>query len=304
MFTTLSRITNSGFKGFYRNFTISISAILVLVISLLSFASIFLALELIKPSVAQLEGKVDINLYFETDAEEPEILAFKDELEQIGQVSSVEYVTREQALAEFRERQNSDVIVDALDSLGENPLGAVFNIRANQISEYGNIAAFIESDATDQQYGGIIEEVNYNQNKEAIDKLNVIITSVERIGIIVSIALAIVAVIITYNTIRVTIYTARNEVRVMRLVGASKFFARGPFIVEGLLYGLIAGLLSVAILALALFYAAPALQEIFIMNLFEFFMDNIVMISFSLVGIGMVLGAISSLLAIRKYLNI
>lgn len=304
MFTTLSRIFTAGIKGFYRNFTISISAILVIVISLLSFASIYLALEMIKPSVAQLEQKVDINLYFEPDAVEEDILALKGELESITQVETVEYITRDQALINFRERQNSDVIVDALESLGENPLGAAFNIRAEQISQYGQIAAFLESEATEEKYGEAIEEVNYNQNKGAIDKLNVIIGSVEKFGIVVSSILAIIAIVITYNTIRVTIYTARNEVRVMRLVGASKFFARGPFIIEGLFYGLIAGLLAVLVLAIGLYYAAPPLQEIFILNIFDFFASEVIKISLALIGIGMVLGAISSILAIRRYLNI
>jgi len=304
MFTTLNRIFSSGIKGFYRNFTISISAILVIVISLLSFATIYLALEIIKPSVAQLEKKVDINLYFEPEAPEESILSFKNDLEGIEQVETVDYITREQVLINFRERQNSDVIVDALDSLGENPLGAAFNIRARQISQYGEIAAFIERESTQETYGEIIEDVNYNQNKGAIDKLNIIIASVEKIGIVVSAILAVIAIIITYNTIRVTIYTARNEVRVMRLVGASKFFARGPFIIEGLFYGLIAGLLSIAVLALALFYAAPSLQEIFILNIFDFFVADIFRIGITLVGIGMLLGAISSILAVRRYLNI
>ncbi len=304
MFTTLGRILSGGVKGFYRNFTISISAILILLISLLSFASIYLALELIKPSVAQLEQKVDVNLYFETDAPEEKILELKTELEAVNQVSSVEYVSKEAALEDFKKRQNSDVILAALESIGENPLGAAFNIKANEISEYEAIAVFLEGAQISEEYSQIIEDVNYNQNKSAIDKLNTIIVSVERFGLAVSVILAVVAVIITYNTIRVTIYTARHEIKVMRLVGASKFFARGPFVVEGLAYGLVAGLLALGILLLGLYYAAPALQEIFILNLYEFVLDDIFRIGGVLIFSGMLLGGISSLMAIRKYLNI
>jgi len=304
MFTSLGRILSSGTKGFYRNFTISVSAILILLISLLSFVSIYLALELIKPSVAQLEQKVDVNLYFETDAPEEVILQLQNELQGVDQVASVEYVTKERALEDFRSRQNSDVILAALDSLGENPLGATFNIKATQISEYQAIATFLENAESSETYKDVIEDINYNQNKGAIDKLNIIIISVERFGIAISVLLAILAVVITYNTIRITIYTARHEIQVMRLVGASKFFARGPFIVEGVLYGLVAALLAIGLLLPALFYMAPALQEIFILNLYDFVLADIVRIAGVLILVGMLLGAVSSLLAIRKYLNI
>ena len=304
MLTTLGRILSSGFKGFYRNFTISISAILILLISLLSFASIYLALELIKPSVAQLEQKVDVNLYFETDAPEEVILQLKTELEAVDQVETVEYISKEQALNDFKKRQNSDVILAALESIGENPLGAAFNIKATEISQYEAVAVFLEGAQISEEYSKVIEDVNYNQNKNAIDKLNTIIISVERFGIAISVILALIAVIITYNTIRVTIYTVRHEIKVMRLVGASKFFARGPFIIEGLLYGLFAGLLTLVILLVGLFYAAPALQEIFILDLYNFVLQDVIRIGGALILSGMVLGGISSLMAIRKYLNI
>ncbi len=304
MFTTLGRILSSGLKGFYRNFTISISAILILLISLLSFASIYLALELIKPSVAQLEQKVDVNLYFETDAPEEIILELKRELEAIDEVASVEYVTKDQALADFKERQNSDVILAALESIGENPLGAAFNIKAKEISQYETISIFLAGAQISEKYAQAVEDVNYNQNKGAIDKLNTIIVSVERFGIAISVILAIIAVVITYNTIRVTIYTARHEIKVMRLVGASKFFARGPFITEGIFYGLFAGLLALVVLLTGLYYAGPALQEIFILDLYQFVIDDIFRIGGALILSGVVLGGVSSLLAIRKYLNI
>jgi len=304
MFTTFGRILSSGAKGFYRNFTISISAILILLISLLSFVSIYLALELIKPSVAQLEQKVDINLYFETDAPEEKILELQGELQKVDQVATVEYISKEKALEDFRSRQNSDVILAALDSIGENPLGATFNIKATDISQYEKVSVFLDAARISEEYKEVIEDINYNQNKGAIDKLNTIIISVERFGVVMSILLAVLAIVITYNTIRITIYTARHEIKVMRLVGASKFFARGPFVIEGILYGLVAGLLAIGIMMVGLYYAAPALQEIFILDLYQFVLEDILRIGGVLLLIGMILGAFSSLLAIRKYLNI
>lgn len=304
MFTTLRRIVSAGFKGFYRNFTISISAVMVMTISLLSFANIYLVSELLKPSIAQLEQKVDVNIYFTPDASEEQILFIKQELESIDEVAEIQYVTREAALESFKERQNNDVILQALESIGENPLGASFNIKADQISEYEEIAKFLNVVESDDEYGRIIENINYNQNKLAIEKLNVIIDSVQRFGIAFSIILVILAITITYNTIRLAIYTARNEVAVMRLVGASKFFARGPFIMEGIFYGLVSGVVTIAILTPSVFYASPFLREIFILDLYVFYMERFFMVAIIVLVSGMALGAFSSLLAIRKYLEI
>ncbi len=160
-----------------------------------------------------------MNVYFAPAAYEADVLDVKEELEALPEVAEVEYVSREQALEDFRGRhENDQLTLQALDELDENPLGAVLNIRAKETSQYESIATFLEeSDALSQDGDALIDNVNYFQNKVTIDRLTDIINASERIGFAVTLVLTILSVLITFNTIRLAIYTSRDEIKVMRL---------------------------------------------------------------------------------------
>ena len=305
MFTTFRRILVSGCVGFYRNISVSLSAVLIIGIALLTFTAVYLGGQVLQASIKQLEQKVDVNVYFKTSADDALMLEIKKELEGINQVSAVTFVTREQALENFKERnKDNQIILDSLEVLDDNPLGASFNIKAREISQYENIALFLDQVQVQDKYAGLIDTVNYNQNKAAIDKIRSITDYSQKFGVIVIAILAVLSLIIVYNTIRLTIYTVKEEVAVMRLVGASRFFARGPFVVEGMLYGIMGTILALAVLWPGLYYIAPYLNQVFVLNIYELFMDQIVLVAGSMFSIGILLGLISSGLAIRKYLDI
>lgn len=305
MITALRRISISGLAGFYRNLSVSLSAILVIAIALLAFVSMYLGGQILQASIHQLEKKVDVNVYFALSADKVKILEVKKQLENIDQVELVDYVTREEALENFKERnKDNQVILDSLNVLSDNPLGASFNIKAKEISQYENIAIFLDQVQVQDDYAGLIESVNYSQNKKAIDKIKSIIDYSQKFGVIVVSVLSLLALVIVYNTIRLTIYTAREEVAVMRLVGASKFFARGPFLIAGILYGVSGSVLALALLWPTLFYIAPYLQQVFVLNIYDLFISHIVLMIGSILGIGITLGLVSSILAIRRYLDI
>jgi cell division transport system permease protein len=305
MFTNLKRITHSGITGFYRNVSVSISAILIIAIALLTFAALYMGSQVLSASVTQLEQKVDINVYFTPNAAEQDIQAIKRQLERINQVETVEYITRSEALERFKaSNADNQEILDSLEVLEDNPLGASFNIRAKEISQYGEIAGFLDEVQVQDEYVGLIDEVNYNQNKKAIDKIRSLIDYAQQFGAVSVVILSVLAVIIVYNTIRLTIYTVREEVSVMRLVGASKFFARGPFVVEGVFYGIMGAILALLVITPALYYAAPSLNQVFVLNVFDLFLQEFWIISGSMVGLGVLLGLVSSFMAIRRYLEI
>ena len=305
MLTTVKRIIISGSQGFYRNLSVSLSAILVIAIALGSFASMYLAGRVLEASIVQLENKVDVNVYFRPDATDESIQEVKGALESLEQVAMVEYIDRETALVNFKKlNQDNPDILEALEVLGEeNPLGASFNISAKEISKYEEVADFLET-FEEEATNPIIDNVNYNQNKKAIEKIQSLIDYAYRIGTVVAGVLSFLAIVIVYNTIRLTIYTAREEVAVMRLVGASRFFARGPFVVEGILYGLFGAFVAVAVLWPVLYYTAPALHQIFVLNVYELFISELAFVLLAMGGIGVALGLISSVFAIRQYLDI
>ncbi len=302
--TTLKRIISSGVKAFYRNGLLSTSAILVITIALLVSLASFLSIETLKASTTQLEKKIDINIYFKQEALEENILSYKEDLEKIDEVLFAEYISKEQALENFKKRHaDNENLLKALEITGENPLTAVLNIKAKELSKYSYISDFIESKETQEKYP-IIENANYNQNRNAIEKLNVLIYYVEIIGIFISLILLGLSLVVTYNTIRLTIYIYKEDISIMKLVGASNFFTRGPFLVEGIIYGFVASFFALAISWVGIFYAAPHLSEIFILDINVYFSREVFEIYAGLLIAGILIGVISSYLAVRKYLEI
>ena len=222
------------------------------------------------------------------------------------EVESINYVSQDQALAEFTVRHETDQLtLQALAELEENPLGAVLNVKTKQPSQYQSIAEFLQGENLNGSEGtAIVDKVNYYQNKTAIDKLSSVIDSSEKLGFLLTLVLIAISILITYNTIRLVIYVSREEISVMRLVGASNFFVRGPFIVAGVLYGVIAGVLTLILFYPVLFWLGRFTQEFFIgFNLFEYYTSNFGQLFLIIIGSGIVIGAVSSFLAVRKYLT-
>jgi len=305
--TNLRRIARTGLMSFWRNGFVSLASVLVMVITLAFIGSIAFLSVMLDTSLEAIKDKVDVNVYFLTSATEDDVLAVKEDLEELPEVASVTYTSREQALLNFRERHaNDELTLRALDELGQNPLGAVLNIKAKEPSQYEGIAAFLENDSALAPGGeaSIVDKVNYFQNKTAIDKLTQIINSADRLGFAIMILLIIVSVLITFNTIRLAIYISREEIAVMKLVGASNMYVRGPFIVIGMLYGAIAGILTLVLFLPLTYWLGGATESFFIgINIFNYYLSNFGQIFLLIMASGMLIGALSSFLATKKYVN-
>lgn len=306
MWTGIKRIIRSGFVGFWRNAFVSLSAIFVMTVTLFVVGSVILLSQLLDASLAQIRDKVDINVYMVTAALEEDIFALQSSLEALPDVEGVVYTSREQALTDFRERHSSDdLTIQALEELGENPLGASLSIRARETSQYESIANFLEEQRLGEDpESPLIDRVNFFQNKAAIDKLTSIIAAVEQSGFITMIILVAATVLITFNTIRLAIYTTREEISVMRLVGASNMFIRGPFMLQGTMYGLIAGVLTLLLLYPITLWLGPATENFFELNVFNYYVSEFGSLFFIIVGSGVVIGMFSSILAIARYLRV
>ncbi len=306
MLTSLRRVVRSGFIGFWRSAYVSLASIFVITVALFVIASTMLIEQLLTVSLQNIQSKVDINVYFVTSAPETDVMALKTKLESLPDVAGVTYTSREEALEEYRlKNANDSVAMQALEELGENPLGATLAVRARETSQYENIARFLdEQKALETSAAPLIDEVNYADNKESIETLTNIIGAVERASFVTMIVLIVAAVLITFNTIRLAIYTAREEISVMRLVGASNSFIRGPFMLQGVMYGVISGVLALAILYPIMIWIGPATAEFFEFDLYAYFVSNFSTLFLTIVGIGVGLGLVSSVLAITRYLRI
>lgn len=303
--SSFNRIIKAGFVNFSRNGLISWASVLVVTITLSVITTIILLQAILHFSLDQIKDKVDVTIYFNVGASEEKIFALKESLEKLPEVSEVSYTSDDQALDLFRERHKSDYpTIQALDEIGGNPLGGYLNVRAREVSQYEAIANFMKSDnALVIGSANIIDKVNYYQNKSVIDRLNGIIGGAKKLGFIITLLLIIISIIITFNTIRLTIFISKEEIGVMRLVGASKMRVRGPFMIEGAVYGVIASVLTAILFLPATYWVGQNMTTFLGLNMYEYYTSNMFQIFIIILLSGVLLGIISSVLAIRKYLN-
>ncbi len=302
MITTLFRIIKYGIQGFTRNGWQSIPTLSVMTLTLFVFLNLMLFNVLTGNALVLLRDKIDISVYFQNAALEDDILKLKRSLESLSEVKKVQYVSRGGALANFQERhKDNPTISQALDVLNENPLSASLSIKANDPKDYPVIAAYLNAD----NLKPLVDQVTYNQNQVVINRLASMVDTAQLAGIALTVILAIIAILVTLNTIILTIYSSRDEIGIMRLVGADNKFIRGPYIVQGILYGLLASIISLIIIAPLVYAAAPYVRILMPdINIQSYFYNNIVTLFGYQLLFGIVLGTISSVIAVSRYLKI
>lgn len=306
-FTKLKRVTVAGMSSVWRNGVVSFAAGLVMTVTLFVLGSLLVGSALLDSTVMQVKDKVDINVYFKLDAKEDDMLAMKKALEGLPEVQGVEYVSRDEALADFKERhKDNSLIVASLDELTDNPLGASLNVKAKDPSQYEGVANFLkESAALDAGGVSIVDKVNFNQNKASIDKLAQIINAANRFGAFAILLFSLIALLVTVITIRLAIYASREEIAIMKLVGASNNYVRGPFVISGALYGVLGSVLATLLLWPLTSWITRATGDFFgSLNVLGYYTSNFFQIFFLLLLVGIVLGIISSLVAIHRYLRV
>ncbi|HEY4487180.1 hypothetical protein A2761_00890 [Candidatus Kaiserbacteria bacterium RIFCSPHIGHO2_01_FULL_51_33] len=304
---SIERILRSGFVSFWRNWFVSLTSLLMMTVTLSVIGSLFFLGAVLTTTLGFIKDKVDVSVYFHPTASETDILSFKRSLETLPEVSSVEYTSREQALVDFRKRhENDQLTLQALDELGENPLEASLGIKAKDPSQYEIIARSLQSDtALGKSSAGIVDRVNYVQNKTAIDNLTKIISSARTFGYAVIAILMVASILITFTTIRLAIYVSRDEISVMKLVGASNTHIRGPFIFVGLMYGVIAGFFTLLLFFPLTLWLGPVTERFFSgINLYDYYLGNFGQLFLIIVGAGIFLGVTASFWAVKRYLQV
>lgn len=305
-FTMIRRMITGGAKNFIRSGSVSFATVLIMTVTLMIIGLLIFVSAILSHTLMAIEDKVDVNIYFHTTASEPEILLVRDQLAALPEVSVVTYTSRDQALVEFRERHADDQLtLQALEELGENPLGASLAVKAKDPGQYEGIVNFLSGEeGTAGGSSDIIDRINYFQNKVVIDRLTSAIRATEGAGTIIVLLFALASAIIAFATIRLAIYTARDEISVMRLVGASNMYIRGPFIVAGIIAGLLAAVITLVLFyPIAWYVGETASGWLGGFNLFNYYVGQFPKIFLILVGGGVLLSGVSSWFAVRKYLK-
>ncbi len=306
MFVThTKRIIRSGYRNFVRSGFTSLASILMMVITLFVITSLIFVQTALQSSLKDIKEKVDVTVYFVPGADEDLISNIKSSLSKLPEVKEVFYTSQEEALTQFKDKHANDYLtLQALDELNSNPLGATLNIKAKDPSQYESISKYFENDnAISKGALNIIDKVDYHQNKMIIDRLNAIITGAGRLGFAVSLILIIISIIITFSTIRLIIYMSREEIGVMKLVGAGSKYIRGPFMVSGMLVGITASLITIILFIPISIWLGNQVTDFIGINMFTYFKSNFFQLFIIMLGAGIILGSISSFFAIARYLK-
>ena len=298
----LWRTFKDGGRNIRRNGWLAFATISILTLSLF-IVSLSALLGLTTDLLLEnLREKISVNVSFNTDVSEERIQEIQGELSKYTQeIKSVEYISRDQALNEFLEQNNNDpTIKKAIEEIGENPLLASLVIKANSADDYPLIVDQIQNSS----FQSDIARINYEKNKRIFERLEKINQGTRKIVLALGVMFILIAVLITFNTIRITIYSHRKEFEIMRLVGASNLYVRMPVIFEGALYGVIATFFTLLFLALVAFYMAPLTEGAITQgNVLQLYGRYFFGIAFSILILGVGLGVVSSALAIRRYLK-
>jgi len=299
------RIIRSGWKNFIRSGFTSVASILIMTITLFVMTSLIFVQAALNSSLNDIREKVDVTVYFIPGADEASIKKVEDSLGKLPEIKNISYTSSEEALSNFKDKHSNDYLtLQALDELNDNPLGASLNIKANDPSQYESISKYFESDnALSKGALTIIDKIDYSQNKLVIDRLTSIINGAKTLGLVVSLVLILISIIITFNTIRLIIYMSRDEISVMRLVGAGNKYVQGPFIVSGVLVGICSALLTMLIFIPISIWLGNNMTDFIGLNLYKYYKSNFLQLFIIMLGSGVLLGGISSFFAISRYLR-
>ncbi len=291
-------------QGFTRNLSTTLGSIVTIFLSLLIIGVFLVGGTVINHLVSSIENEVSITAYVADDADQAQIDALMGEIRGMEGVASVDFTTKDQALENFRNTSNNPDIIDQLD--GQNPLPASIDIELSDPQLVESVAGQVLATSiyptiTDNP-DDPAEAVKYGQ--QSVERLFAVTNYVRYIGIALIALLIFIALVFINNTIRLAILARRKEIAIMRLVGASNGFIRGPFLMEGAIHALIGSVLAVVIIQLLRMFAIPRLQDSLQFLSFDVTGTTYVLIYVALVGAGLIIGLIGSALAMRRYLKV
>ncbi len=302
-FVSFFRIFKMGMSNFRRNLWLAGASTLIMTITLIILSVLSLLFVITNSSVKTIQERVDISAYFKNGLAENQILIVRDDLKDDPRIAEVRYVSADEALSNFKEtHKNDNLLIESVGELSENPLPATLQIKAKNLDDYPAIADSLNSD----KYKSSIEKVNFEDNRVLISRLNNLLKFIVTIGIVLIAIFASIAILVIFNTITLTIYNRREEVEIMRLVGATNWYIRGPFIVEALLYSILATIITGGLLFPVYKSLLPRISHYLTSSGYTFDGNMLLFggLVVALLVIAFLLSTISSLLAMRRYLKV
>ena len=304
--TQIKRTFYLGLVNVVRNSFVSFSVIFVMTVSLFIVGFSLLFGQVMNDVTEELRDKVDVTAYFVTDTPEEQVFAFRDRLEGLSQVQEVFYVSQETALEEYRRRHENDPdILHGLDILEDNPFRARLSIRAQQSDDFESIVRFLQNeDILSDNPTTVIDKIDFYQNRQVIMRLSSVVDTATLLTQVIVALLIFISCIIVFNIIRLIIYLSREEIKVMRLIGAEDWYIRAPFLVSGGIYGFVGSILATVFLYPISYWLSPAVERFFEgQGLFAYYISEFFMLMLILTILGVFVGIFSSYLSTHRYLD-
>lgn len=298
------RSSRFALQNVFRNWWLSVTTVFILVLTMLSISIVGGFNVVGKQLIIAIQQKVDINLYFYDHVKENEILAAQTYLKNLPEVADVVYVSKNDALASFRERHaNDQEFLESLNEAAEKAVPASLVVRAKTITDYARIAEMFRT----SPYSALVEGADFDDSQMLITNMSRMIAKATNVGLAMSALFIVIAVIVIFNMIRLTIYAHREEVAIMKLVGATNWFIRAPFVLEAIVLGVSSALITIGLFAVLIFIAEPSVHAFFIgydFSLQQFFIEHLATFIFGEIVIAVCLSTLSSMVAITRYLKI
>lgn len=301
---TFGRISDTGFHNFFRSLWLTTAATAIMVVTLtIMFGSVVIHMAL-NETIKNIEQDISFSVYLKDNLTDAQRDPLRQRIEQDPNVVTVSYISKEQALANFRDRFKDNPEVLKSVTVTDNVLPASFEVKLKDLTKEDSVLAITQA----PEFKDAIDSVDDNKTRrDAVNEIVGLKRFATRAGVIAGSIFGIISILIIFNTIRMAIYTRSYEIEIMKLIGATPGYIRGPFLFEAALYGLIAGIISFVLVYSTLLTLGPGLQrsnKLEMTDTIAFFSDHWWLTFLALTGLGMLIGLISSSVSMARYLRL
>ncbi len=304
MLISIYRTSQFALQNFRRNLWLSIVTIFILFLTLFTISLVSGVNLMTSKAIDAVKEKVDIDIFFEPTTSEDKILEAQTFLKGLDEVKDAKYMSQEMALEQFKTTHADDLEIQAsLEELDDNPLPASLIITAQELDDYQAIIDKFEA----SPYNSLAQSKDFVNHQDVIDRLNLVIKRVYQVGITISAIFIFISIIVVFNTVRLAIFSHREEIGIMKLVGATNWFIRAPFLLEGILYALIASLLTMVVMYPLVIAMSPYVDAFFTgynFDLLQYINSYIWQIFVMQFLISLLLSLLSTSIAITRHLKV
>ena len=304
---TFVRMVRYGVNNFSRNIWLTIAATAVMTITLLVIFMAVAAQNILQDTVDAVSDNVDMSIYLKSDVTEDQAGQIMSDLNNLSVVVSTSFISSDQARKDDAENQKGDQ--QYLDAISEanSAYPATIRVKVDDINDTSQLENFVATNENVKQYLNENREPSFaGAKRDAIKSIGEWTVIARQVGIVASLVFVVIASLIVFNTIRMAIFSRKDEIEMMKLIGANKGFIRGPFVVEAIVYGFIAAVLATTggyflLVGMSKFFAGTGIEVLHTADLVLVYLGVVMIL---MILLGAIIGTISALLATRKYLKV